>query len=165
MQSQVVLMCYYVQTVCDKRDKNIWTTKENTIKSFSLDWVIFLAKLSVAGNTCLYSRNIITREQPADCYYIKFSLPPLPRPGTVWQHNSWWQDNCYKVHIITCQSLSRGWRGGCGQREWRLSSADVLSLSFIVISYHDMMTSHEVKTFIRSSSQMRRTFFLVHNNQ
>ena len=61
MQSQVVLMCCYAQTVCDKRDKNIWISKENTLKSFSLDWVILAASFADAGNTCLYSRNIITR--------------------------------------------------------------------------------------------------------
>ena len=135
MQSQVVLMwCCYAQTVCDKCDKNIWISKENTLKSFSLDWVILPASFADAGNTCLYSRNIITRAASRLLLHqILSPSSPQTRDWDMGQHNFWWQDNCYKVHIITCQSLSRGWRRGCGQMDWRLSSADVLSLSFIVM--------------------------------
>ena len=82
MQSQVVLMwCCYAQTVCDKCDKNIWISKENTLKSFSLDWVILPASFADAGNTCLYSRNIITRAASRLLLHQILS-PPLPRPET-----------------------------------------------------------------------------------
>ena len=56
MQSQVVLMCCDAKTVSDSP---ALADKENRIKSL-FGWSHF-ASFAIAGNTCLYSPNIITR--------------------------------------------------------------------------------------------------------
>ena len=159
MQSQVVIMCCYAQTVCDKCDKNIWISKENTLKSFSLDWVILAVSFADAGNTCLYSRNIITRAASRLLLHQILS-PPLPRPET----GTWGSIISDGRIIATKYTLSHvNLYPEAGEEDVVRWTKDRHHLCVIiifyrdVISYHDMMTGHEVKIFRWT---MRKVWFL-----